>query len=438
MFLLVDPDVAKAAWSHSVAAALVSLLLLTPSASAERLPIDPAASSTPIVRSAERVVELSGSLQSRSTSVRSPIPFRAFGMRWEGSAPAPLQPGISVRFSRDGETWTAWMLPSIDPDVCDRDEPDIYFALVFFDSPYTEVEYAVSEPWLAAGVRLSLEFIDPGESSQPLRTVDLARSPAMASSPLTRPSVVSRSEWGCPDGQSSASWAPQYTEVSHLIVHHTATGNAAGDWPAQVRSIWTVHTYTRGWGDIGYNYLIDPLGVIYEGRSGGDDVIGAHFSCQNANTMGVALLGDFGSAAPTLEAQDSLERLLAWKASQRGIDPLGTTEHPGTQLALANISGHRDANDSPTGCTTTSCPGDQLHALLPEIRTAVAVAIPEPGASELAAVAAGVLGALRRRRSRWSAADCVSLNACGWTPSQQDTQLRRRRAHPRWTLARRR
>ncbi len=359
-------------------------------------------------------------------------------MRWEGIEPAPLRPGISVRFTRDGETWTGWMLPGIDHDSCDRDASDTYFALVFFDSPQANVEYSVSEEWLASGVRLSLEFIDPGESSQPLRAVDLAMSRAAHTGALERPTAVSRTEWGCPDGQSSASWPPQYTAVSHLIVHHTATASASSDWPAQVRSIWMVHTYTRDWGDIGYNYLIDPLGVIYEGRSGGDDVIGAHFSCQNANTMGVALLGEFGAAAPTLEAQDSLERLLAWKASQRGIDPLGASEHPPTELVLDNISGHRDANASLTVCTTTSCPGDQLDALLPEIRTAIAVAIPEPDASALAAVAAGVLGILGPRRRRGSAAERAPLNASAWTRPQQDTKLRRLRAHRRRAPARRR
>ena len=438
MSLLADLDVAGPFRSRSVALALVSLLLLTPAARAERLPIDPAASSAPLVRSAERVVELSRSPQSRSTVVRSPLPFRAFGMRWEGVEPAPLQPGISVRFSRDGETWTGWMLPSIDSDSCDREASDSHFALVFFDVPQAEVEYAVSEPWFASGVRLSLEFIDPGEGAQPLRAVDPARSLAAESGPLARPSVVSRTEWGCPDGQSSSSWAPQYTNVSHLIVHHTATAGASSDWPAQVRSIWTVHTYTREWGDIGYNYLIDPLGVIYEGRSGGDDVIGAHFSCANSNTMGVALLGEFGAAAPALEAQDSLVRLLAWKARQRGIDPLGASEHPPTQLVLDNISGHRDGNDSPTTCTTTSCPGDQLQSLLPEIRTAVAVAIPEPGASERVAAALGVLGVLYRRRRRGSAADRAPLNAFAWTSLQKDTQLRQRRARRRRAPARRR
>jgi hypothetical protein len=417
---------------RSVALALASLFLLTPAARAERLPIDAVASSVPVIQSAQRVVELSRSPQSRATVVRSPLPFRAFGMRWEGDGPAPQQPGISVRFSRDGETWTGWMLPGIDHDSCDRDASDVFFALVFFDAHYIDVEYAVSEAWLASGVRLAFEFIDPGESAQPLRAADLARSLAAAPDSLARPTVVSRTEWGCPEGQSSASWAPQYTDVSHLIVHHTATASASSDWPAQVRSIWTVHTYTRDWGDIGYNYLIDPLGVIYEGRSGGDDVIGAHFSCANSNTMGVALLGEFGAAAPTLEAQDSLERLLAWKASQRGIDPLGASEHPPTELVLDNISGHRDANGSPTACTTTTiCPGDQLYALLPEIRTAVAVAIPEPGASERVAVVVGILCVLSRRRRRGRAADRAPLDAFAWMSSHQDTQLRQRRARRR-------
>lgn len=330
------------------------------------------------------------------------------------------------------------MLPRIDSDSCDGDASDTYFALAFFDAPQAEVEYSIAEPWLASGLRLSLEFIDPGESAQPLHAVDLARSLAADSSPLARPTFVSRTEWGCPDGQSSASWPPQYTDVSHLIVHHTATASASSDWPAQVRSIWTVHTYTQRWGDIGYNYLIDPLGVIYEGRSGGDDVIGAHFSCKNSNTMGVALLGEFGAAAPTIEAQDSLVRLLAWRASQRGIDPLGASEHSPTELVLDNISGHRDANDSPIACTTTICPGDQLYSLLPEIRTAVAVAIPEPGASELAAAAVCVLGVLRRRRRRASAANRTPLNASAWRSVQQDTQLRQRRARRRRAPARRR
>ena len=134
------------------------------------------------------------------------------------------------------------------------------------------------------------------------------------------------------------------------------------DWPALVRSIWNFHVFDRGWADIGYNYLIDPNGVIYEGRSGGDNVVGAHFSGVNAGTMAVALLGDFTNEPPTIEAINSLKRIIAWKCDQRDLDPTGRSLHAASQLDLNTISGHRD------GPRPTECPGDAFYALLPAIR----------------------------------------------------------------------
>jgi hypothetical protein len=189
---------------------------------------------------------------------------------------------------------------------------------------------------------------------------------------VAKPPVITRTAWGCPDGQGSR-WTPQYTTVTHLIVHHSATANSSPDWGAVVLSIWNYHTFTQGWGDIGYNYLIDPNGVIYEGRGGGDNVIGAHFSCQNGGTMGLCLLGTFTAGSPTPAALNSLKQLLAWKAEQRGIDPLGSAYHSGTRLTIPTISGHRNGNPSypDRACTTTSCPGDNLYAQLPAIRADV-------------------------------------------------------------------
>jgi len=181
------------------------------------------------------------------------------------------------------------------------------------------------------------------------------------------PPVVTRTEWGCPDGQITTHGSLSYTTVTHLIVHHTAMGVEApsSDWPELVRSIWNFHVFERGWADIGYNYLIDPNGVIYEGRSGGDDVIGAHFSGVNAGTMAVALLGDFTNAAPTNDALNSLQEILAWKCDQRGLDPEGRALHEASQLILNTISGHRD------GPKATECPGEALYLLLPAIRAGV-------------------------------------------------------------------
>jgi uncharacterized protein (TIGR03437 family) len=178
-----------------------------------------------------------------------------------------------------------------------------------------------------------------------------------------KPPVVTRTEWGCPDGQITTHGSLSYTTVTHLIAHHTAMGNETpgSDWPAIVRSVWNFHVFERGWADIGYNYLIDPNGVIYEGRSGGDNVIGAHFSGVNAGTMGVAILGDFTNAAPTIEALNSLKKILAWKCDQRGLDPSGRSLHVASRLNLNTISGHRD------GPGATECPGDSFYPLLPAI-----------------------------------------------------------------------
>ena len=182
----------------------------------------------------------------------------------------------------------------------------------------------------------------------------------IATATIEKPAVISRTEWGCPDGNESPSWTQQYANVTHIIIHHTATPNTDTDWAARVLSIWNYHTYDNGWGDVGYNYLIDPNGIIYEGRAGGDDVVGGHASGHNTGTMGVAFIGTFSDTEPTDAALDSAESLLAWKLSQNGISPLeNSTDYAGSNYA--NIAGHRDL-------AATECPGEDLYSLLPTIR----------------------------------------------------------------------
>ncbi|MFX1250111.1 MAG: N-acetylmuramoyl-L-alanine amidase [Promethearchaeota archaeon] len=207
---------------------------------------------------------------------------------------------------------------------------------------------------------------------------------------------VNRTEWGCPDGQSSPRWRTKYVNVSHIIIHHTATPNDETNWTQRVWNIWYYHANqtpmdedgdgdvdSRGWGDIGYNYLIDPDGTIYEGRAGGDnvigayecegDVVGAHAYGHNYGTMGVAFIGTYIDTEPTLEALNSAVSLIAWKCAQRDINPLGKgRDYVGKEYHF--IAGHRDVGE-------TTCPGDMLYDLLPTIRTLVAhqLATPFPG-----------------------------------------------------------
>jgi len=211
-------------------------------------------------------------------------------------------------------------------------------------------------------------------------------------SAVAQPVVIPRSGWGADeslrfDSSGNQIWPPAFYPVQKLIVHHTATQNNDPDPAATIRSIYYYHAVTQGWGDIGYNFLIDEAGNIYEGRYSrtyapgesptgqdlnGDGVTGAHAQGYNSGTVGIALLGTLSNQDATPAARDALERLLAWEADEHGIDPQGsalyTNPVSGTQATFPNIAGHRDVG-------ATECPGGTFYATLPTIRSDVAARI---------------------------------------------------------------
>ena len=161
-----------------------------------------------------------------------------------------------------------------------------------------------------------------------------------------------------------------------IIVHHTAgdTSSFTGKDSviAYLKDIYKYHTITKGRGDIGYNFLIDPYGNVYEGRAGGESVIGAHDSWNNTPSVGISLMGNFEIQQPTDAQIKSLTALATALARKYNIDPLAKTDyHISIKDAPYIISktnyrlaGHRDAG-------TTSCPGKNLYAQLSDIRNAV-------------------------------------------------------------------
>ncbi|MDP9069946.1 MAG: peptidoglycan recognition protein, partial [Actinomycetota bacterium] len=186
-----------------------------------------------------------------------------------------------------------------------------------------------------------------------------------------------RAQWRA--DESLRRGGPSFAPVSRAAVHHTVTPNDDHDPSSTVRAIHAYHVRANGWDDIGYNFLIDAAGRVYEGRwarsyqpgepptgesAEGLGVVGAHAEGNNAGSVGVALLGDFSRRPPTPASLDALARLLAWKADRHGIDPLGTTSWSGGRT-LPTIVGHRDVG-------ATSCPGDRLYAELPALRQSVA------------------------------------------------------------------
>ncbi len=306
--------------------------------------------------------------------IESAEPFLAVGAVWDAKVT------VSLRGSVDGEDWSGWKSFDLDYDSMSR--PGEYAGgLLFFDQRTKFIQYRINinrEKTIIKRLRLS--FISPGATPGEIREniekrmlETMSEENLLQSAKYPKPPVITRTEWGCPDGQITTHGALSHTTVTHLIVHHTVNDNNSPDWPAVVRSIWNFHIFDRNYADIGYNYLVDPNGVIYEGRSGGDNVQGAHFSGVNSGTMGVALLGTFTDVTPSQKALTSLKKILAWKADQRNIDPAGTSLHSGSQFNLKNISGHRD------GPGSTECPGDSLYALLTAIRNDVKSLITNAG-----------------------------------------------------------
>lgn len=177
----------------------------------------------------------------------------------------------------------------------------------------------------------------------------------------SQPRIVSRSEWGA--NPEYLDWDPEYAPVKKIVFHHTA-GAKGGSNPASViQGIYYYHAVSRGWGDIGYNFVIDEKGTVYEGRYGGLGVIGAHAQGFNTGSAGISLMGNYMTESPSAAMVESMKQMAAWLGARNGIDPNGTSWFgPEDEYAnYKNILGHRDVGD-------TSCPGDYVYTKLSEVR----------------------------------------------------------------------
>ncbi|MGW1030053.1 peptidoglycan recognition protein family protein [Streptomyces sp. NPDC002577] len=192
-----------------------------------------------------------------------------------------------------------------------------------------------------------------------------------------RPRIITRKGWRADEKLRERKFL--YTKtVRAAFVHHTATGNnyRCSQAPSVIRSIYRYHVKSNGWRDIGYNFLVDKCGNIYEGRAGGVDkpVMGAHTLGFNTNSMGIAVLGTFTRSKPPAAAVTAVARLTAWKLGLFGADPRSTTVltsggsnkyKKGRKVRFRVISGHRDG-------FFTECPGAALYGQLNRIRQASA------------------------------------------------------------------
>ncbi len=157
-------------------------------------------------------------------------------------------------------------------------------------------------------------------------------------------------------------WPYQYSKrIRKIVIHHTAeTGVQDGKTESQVmRGIYRYHTVSRGWGDIGYHFVISPNGNIFEGRAGGDFVVGGHVYCNNIGTIGISLMGNFNEYDPTNAQLEALERLLPRLAKKYELDLTDKEWYHGKETN--NLLGHRDLS-------ATACPGENMYKKIPFVR----------------------------------------------------------------------
>ncbi|MFI2414103.1 peptidoglycan recognition protein [Streptomyces sp. NPDC018947] len=216
-------------------------------------------------------------------------------------------------------------------------------------------------------------------STSPSPTATTPTTPTAPPSTAPKPPVTSRAGWGA-DESLSPDPSEYNAAVKAVFVHHTDGANtySCADSASIVRGVYAYHTQVNGWNDIGYNFLVDKCGTVFEGRKGGTDlpVLGAHTYGWNRESAGIAVLGEYGTTSASNAALASIARVAAWKLGQYGGDPAGTVQltsgatqknyfgtsyTSGSTYTFHRISGHRDGYN-------TQCPGNSLYSQLPTVR----------------------------------------------------------------------
>ncbi|GGT69571.1 peptidoglycan recognition protein family protein [Actinomadura citrea] len=365
-------------------------------------------------------------------------PFSLVGVTWDKPR-EELRGTVRLR-TRDAKTgrWSGWR--TLEPELADApDQGGRGGTNGLWVGPSNGVDVRVTGQGRTLPEGLRVDLIDPGASAA--APTPRAAGPAggtgmklvAATTPLAgpvtapKPAIVARAGWGA--DESIVRNPPAYdTSVKAAFVHHTDTGNgySCTESASVIRSVFLYHVQSQGWDDIGYNFLVDKCGTVFEGRGGGVDrpVHGAHTYGFNTDTTGIAVLGTYTAAndpdvpgvAPTKAALDGVARIAAWKLGLTGVDPTAKTtltsaapngtggKYPfGQEVEFNTISGHRDG-------FATACPGAQLYSALPAVRTAAKqITVPALAATVTGANAAG---------GRYYTKSTATLN---WTPADGAT-----------------
>ncbi|HEY1085854.1 MAG TPA: N-acetylmuramoyl-L-alanine amidase [Candidatus Saccharimonadales bacterium] len=279
--------------------------------------------------------------------------------------------GVSIEVrTQNNKKWSDWT--SIDTTDDDRKddspEDDTAASTIVLADKIDSFQYKVT---LRGSSRAPSDFVSLTEST--LLAIDSSKGPngepstmqkvlgfllPTASAATNQPSIISREAWGSPEPDWS-SWKPEYAKLKGAIVHHTATTESSNSY-ADVRAIWYYHAKTRDWGDIGYHYLVDSKGRIFQGRyydkkyasTNRLEVIGGHAYGHNVGTIGISAIGNYESKTLSTATKTAISKIIGYKLAPYRINPTSS----------GVVLGHYQVG-------STSCPGKNIKSKLGAIQT---------------------------------------------------------------------
>jgi hypothetical protein len=356
------------------------------------------------------------------------LPFEAthLGLHWKTRNLSPKNLGFAVRASADGQRWSGWQPLSLEA-IADRsdsgvaipvhgqldlnqvtralEQSEVFASLASVDRA-TLVQYRATfrggESGALEDVTITALNSEANPSATAVTLESVATQVTLANHAGTSIDVVTREGWGADESLrfngGTKKWPEAYVPGRAVFVHHTATSNSYSDGAAEVRAIFAYHAQTLGWGDIGYNALVDRFGTVYEGRHGrgdtngparevlSDDVVAGHVFAYNYGTTGIAAIGNSSSGNWDRlwgnAGLKALEDIVTFECGRQYLDAQGSSgflrsDNIWHQGALGHCVGHRDA-DGDGGAT--ACPGSRLYSYLNNtLRAAVAARLAAKG-----------------------------------------------------------
>jgi len=349
-----------------------------------------------------------------SPVVQAPISANYIGLHWESVLGSEDLISLSIRIGGDGKNFGEWKKVQAEMVQSNEEQQSVeLFSILLAVQNDSFAQIKIEFPGGNDEAKLrkvSFVFIDSAsqykQDTESLSEQSLTTKISPSGQAIN---VISREEWGADESyrlndSGLEEWPRSYHGTRKMIVHHTAVAGSNGVTDleankAAVRAIYYYHAVTQGWGDIGYNALVDAAGNIYEGRYGTHDMVtrtnpvddqvmvldveAGHTASYNSGSFGVAALGDFTSFAVPAAQLAGLEDVLAYVADSRGIDVLGSSDfrkyNGEWDIDLPNLFAHRDV-------IKTLCPGKWLYKEMITIKSNVSERLSAiPGISDFSA-----------------------------------------------------